>query len=75
MPWVVPTPQPATSTLRGPAASGSSPASFLTKVVVRSVIARASARWSGAPMMVGAAAGSTIGSAKMPCWYLCSGTR
>ena len=75
IPWVVPTPQPATSTLRGPAVSGSSPTSFLTSVVVWSVIACALARCWGAPMIVGAAAGSTIGSAKMPRWYLCIRTR
>ena len=64
--WVVPTPQPATSTLRGPDASGSSPTSFLTSVVVRSVIACASARCCGAPMTCGAAAGSTNGSLEQP---------
>ena len=47
IPWVVPTPQPATSTLRGPVASGSSPTSFLTSVVVWSVIACALARCWG----------------------------
>ena len=73
--WVVPTPQPATSTLRGPDVSGSSPASFLTRVVVRSVIACASARCWGAPMTCGAAAGSTNGSPKMPRWNLCSRIR